>query len=150
MRVVRRYRRAKKKLKPGETAYLKTTFNSAGRKDYQTKKIYVTTNDLSAPTSELEIAATVKVPEGPRIKLSQTVWDFGLQELGSTPKCDVVIKNEGVYPLEFQRIHTSDQCSATLIPEGAIAPDNESVLRIELIPLQKAGIVELYVNPIIK
>ncbi|MCD6460699.1 DUF1573 domain-containing protein, partial [bacterium] len=137
---------SKKKLLPGETAYLHTTFNSAGRKDYQSKKVYVTTNDPKTPNTALEIRAFVNVPEGPRIKLSTPVWDFGLQDKGATPELDVTVKNEGVSDLIFERIHTSDLCSATLIPETPIVPEGEAVLHLELMPLAKAGIVELYVN----
>lgn len=133
-------------LKPGETAMLETTFDSAGRDGQQLKKVYVITNDPTRDTYELEIKGTIDIPPGPRIVYEPTSWDFGLQEQGSTPSKDIVIKNEGIGNLELTQIQTSYQCTASLSPNEPIPAGGQAILTISLLPLDKPGVVETYVN----
>ncbi|MDX9703648.1 MAG: DUF1573 domain-containing protein [Candidatus Auribacterota bacterium] len=133
-------------LAPSETGYLETTFDSAGRDGQQLKKIYVITNDPVQGTFELDIKGSIYIPPGPRIAYHPNAWDFGLQEIDATPSTEIVIKNEGIGDLELTQIQISHLCSATLTPEGAIAPGKEAVLKVSLLPLKNPGVVETYVN----
>ena len=53
----------KKVVKPGETASIKATFNSRGKKGKQNKTITVITNDPNSPRTILWIKGNVNVPE---------------------------------------------------------------------------------------
>lgn len=50
-------------IKPGESAEIKASFNSKGRKGKQSKNIDVTTNDPNNPVIKLKITGTVVVPQ---------------------------------------------------------------------------------------
>lgn len=51
-------------LKPGESSFIKVTFNSRGRRGIQQKSVSVFSNDPSNPTQRITIKARVDVAEG--------------------------------------------------------------------------------------
>ncbi len=53
---------SKKVIAPGETAPIKVTFDSRGKRGRQSKSITVITNDPKTPTSTLRISSNVSVP----------------------------------------------------------------------------------------
>jgi|GEM_PF-506257 len=132
-------------LQPGDKAVLTVNFDSAGRKDEQTKNVYVVSNDPDEPRVTLEIKCFIEVPPGPRIKFETETWDFGLVEQGATPKKNISIKNEGVRELKLSEIRGSFGCNGTVASES-IAPNSETIMQVTVDQLTNAGIVERFIT----
>lgn len=60
--------------------------------------------------------------KAPRLKIEDTVYDFGSVEQGKSVEYDFVLKNEGDAPLEITRVVPSCGCTATKLSADKIEP----------------------------
>jgi hypothetical protein len=118
-----------KTIKPGESGQIKITFNSAHRKDKQTKAIYVRSNDPDKPFIQLTIEALVKVDLD---AVPSNVF-FNQVKPDQVATQEVVLKNIGQETISILSIETaqSSAISVKTSPEQTKLPlslkQNESL-----------------------
>jgi len=139
---------SKSELKPGESGEIKVTFNTRGYAGYNSKYIYVESNDPEAPQKQLLVTASIDVPPTPRIELSDYSVDLGLLMEGEELKTEVRIENKGELELEVTPSHRD----ATYSINGnevsgpiRIAAKKEARVRIRIAPRINKGMIREYI-----
>ena len=146
----------KTELIPGDSTSIKVEFNSANRTGLQKKYVYIFSNDPETP--QLRLSFTTKVISAndsknsskPSIKLSEYNHNFGEVKEGEVLDLKVIVSNIGDSELEIKRIKSSCGCTAALMSEKKLAPNEKSELKIEFntknLSGQIARTVTLYSN----
>lgn len=74
-------------------------------------------------------------PQGPVLKFSETVFDFGrVARKGGDVSHDFAFRNEGDRPLVVLRVITSCSCVKASFPRHPVAPGQSGVIRITYEP----------------
>ncbi|PID59524.1 MAG: hypothetical protein CR986_05675 [Ignavibacteriae bacterium] len=126
----------KNKLLPGDSTSVKVTFNSKGRFGKQKKFIYIFSNDPKNKQKRLQFTANILTGATdklnmPEIKLSKYTHNFGNIEEGQVLDLTIQVKNIGNKNLVIKRIKSSCGCTAVLMADKNLAPNQSSDLKIE-------------------
>ena len=131
--------------KPGQKGRIKATFYTGQVAGPQNKRLYVHSNDSSAPYVELTIRGTVKVGGRPAIVVSPETWDAGLVQRGQRRTLSLTVSNAGTERLEVHSVQTSPALTWQRRNEKTSIGTDESVsLEIALDPSKLAGVVQEY------
>ena len=130
----------KDKLEPGDSTYLKVSFNSTRRMGKQRKYVYVFSNDPEVPQMRVAFTANVKAkdmgfnkPEtGPKLLLTSTQHNFGKVKEGEVVSYQVRFKNTGNAELDISRVKSSCGCTATVLSKKELKPGEIGTLDIKL------------------
>lgn len=137
----------KSELAPGESTNIHVEFNSRGRRGKQRKYIYVYTNDPKIPEFRLKLTGEIVVNEnaakskGAILKLEKTQHHFGTIKEGSVVDVDIVLKNLGDKDLEIREVKSSCGCTAVVLSNRVLKPNEEGKLKIEFDSTNYSGTV---------
>jgi hypothetical protein len=147
---------SKSELAPNDSTTIKVEFNSTGRTGMQKKYVYIFSNDPETPQLRLSFTTNVlsekesKNSAKPSIKLSEYNHNFGKVKEGEILDLKVVVSNVGDSELEIKNIKSSCGCTAALMSEKKLGPNEKSELKIEFdtknLSGQIARTVTLYSN----
>jgi hypothetical protein len=134
----------KKELAPGESTNLKVSFNSAGRQGKQNKTIRVYSNDPQNPEMVLTFTGVVVLPGAvtnnpPVIYLPETEHDFGQVNEGDTVTYSFRFINKGESTLTIKDIKTSCGCTAALLSQDNLSPNQEGTVKVQLNTSHRSG-----------
>jgi len=139
---------SKRELKPGETGEIKATFNTRGYSGQNVKYIYVESNDPSGSQKQLVMKASIDVPPGPRIELSNYSVDLGLvledDELGT----EIRIENKGELELTVTPSHRDALFfigGKQVSPPFKIAAKKDVQVQIKIPPRKNKGLIREYI-----
>jgi hypothetical protein len=129
---------AKNDLLPNDTTTIKVSFNSTHRMGKQHKYVYIFSNDPENPQYRIEFSANVLSQEteninsnaSPEIKLSKYNHNFGNVKQGEVLDLTVDVINSGKSNLEITDIKSSCGCTAAMMNEKSIKPNEKSELKI--------------------
>jgi hypothetical protein len=139
---------SKRELKPGEAGEIKTTFNTRGYSGYNTKYIYVESNDPSEPRKQLMLKASIDIPPSPKIELSNYSVDLGLVLEGETLRTEVHIANKGELELTVTPSHRDAVYfigGQQISPPIKIAAKKDVQVQIKIPSSKKKGLIREYV-----
>jgi hypothetical protein len=134
----------KKELAPGESTNLKVSFNSAGRQGKQNKTIRIYSNDPQNPEMVLTFTGTVVLPDAntnnpPVIYFPETDHDFGQVNEGDTVTYTFRFVNKGNSTLTIKDIKTSCGCTAALLSQDNLKPNQEGTVKVKLDTKNRSG-----------
>ena len=134
----------KQELAPGESTNLKVSFNSTGRQGRQHKTIRIYSNDPQNPEMVLSFTGSVVLPGAntnnpPIIYLPETEHDFGQVNEGDTVKYTFRFINKGGSTLTVKDIKTSCGCTAALLSEDNLNPNQEGTIKVQLNTSHRSG-----------
>ena len=124
-------------LLPGDSTSIKVEFNSSRRNGVQKKYVYVFSNDLKTPQMRLVFTANVINKDGlssvekPNIKLSKYNHNFGNVKEGQILDLKIAVSNNGNGDLKIKKVKSSCGCTAALMSENLLKPNETSELKIE-------------------
>ncbi len=139
---------SEKKIAPGKTGKIKTTFDTRGYSGRLSRYVYLVSNDSESPRRELSLVADIEVPPSARIDVDRYNVDMGLVLEGEAPTAKVVIKSAGERELKVEVAHENVQffsggkplASPFFLPRGE---SREVELRFP--PQSKTGVLRDYV-----
>ncbi len=127
----------KTELGPNESTKIEVKFNSARRVGKQKKYVYIFSNDPETPQLRLEFTANVlsalekAKSDQPSIKLSKYNHNFGNIKEGQIYDAIVKVTNSGSGNLEIKNIKSSCGCTAVLMDDKILSPNETSELKVE-------------------
>lgn len=146
----------KNELKPNDSTSIKVKFNSTGRRGKQKKYVYVFSNDPKTPQLRLSFTANIVANKDfnnsgrPSIKLSEYNHNFGKVKEGEILDLSISVTNNGDSDLHIKKIKSSCGCTAALMSEKNLKPNESGKLKIEFdtknLSGQIARTVTLYSN----
>jgi predicted small lipoprotein YifL len=80
-------------------------------------------------------------PKGPKIEISPAERDLG-QVQQKPLETTYTVRNGGVQPLEIARVYTNCDCTTASVDSKALAPGEETTLRVAMDP----ALLDLYGN----
>lgn len=134
-------------LKPGESTKVHVEFNTRGRKGKQRKYIYIYSNDSQMPELRLKLFGEVLVNSSseknavPVLKLEKTQHNFGNIKEGDVVETTIKMKNVGGSDLEIKNVKSSCGCTAAVLSNRILKPNEEGKLRIEFDSSDREGVV---------
>ena len=147
---------SKTELVPNDSTTIKVEFNSTGRRGKQRKYVYVFSNDPDTPQLRLLFSANIvankdlKNSGKPSIKLSKYNHNFGNVKEGAILDFSISVSNNGDSDLEIKNIKSSCGCTAALMSEKNLKPNETGELKIEFdtknLSGQIARTITLYSN----
>lgn len=137
----------KNEIAPGETVKIKVDFNTENRSGPQKKYVYIFTNDPENKDYRLTFTANIKpggkkklnVYETPKLKLGKLQHNFGEVEEGKVVDYELKIKNVGKAQLVIRDIKTSCGCTAAILSDKILQPNQEGKIKIELDTKDRKG-----------
>ncbi len=131
-------------IKPGEKGYIKVTYSSAIRNDWDflVNYLYLTINGKQDPVNyKITITATIaedfkkltynQLINAPKIKFDKGVYDFGTAKAGDKLKFSFTYKNEGNSDLILHKIKTScSSCISVDNSENSIKPGGTGIIKV--------------------
>jgi len=147
----------KKNLAPGEKTTIKVEFNSENRLGPQEKFVYISSNDPINPQYKLSFICVVvdkksaeKNNKTPKLKISLLKHNFGNVEEGKIVTATINFKNVGTGQLTITDVKSSCGCTAALLSNKVLEPNQSGSIRIELDTSNREGkmtrTVTLYSN----
>ena len=131
--------------KPGQKGRIKATFYTGRVAGPQNKRLYVHSNDTSAPYVELTIRGTIKVGGRPAIVVSPETWDAGLVQPGQRRTLSLTVSNAGTERLEVHSVQTSPALTWRRRNDKiSIGKDGNASLEVALDPSKVSGVVQEY------
>lgn len=147
---------SKTELAPNDSTRIEVEFNSQGRTGIQKKYVYIFSNDPETPQLRLSFTTNVVTEKEsvgstkPSIKLSEYNHNFGKVKEGEVLDLKVVVSNIGDAELEIKNIKSSCGCTAALMTDKKLGPNEKGELKIEFdtknLSGQIARTVTLYSN----
>lgn len=131
--------------KPNQEGRIKVTFYTGRAVGAQNKRLFVHSNDASAPYVAMTIRGTVKVGDRPAIVVSPETWDAGIVRPDQRRILSLKISNAGAKTLEVRSVETSAAC-ALQRPMGKIslAKGEAAAIELTLDPSKLKGVVQEY------
>jgi len=127
----------KKILPPFDSTSIEVTFNSNRRRGKQRKHVYVFSDDPETPELRLSFTANIISKESamsngdfPILKLSKYNYNFGTIKEGEKKEAIIKVSNIGTSPLEIKNIRTSCGCTAALMNNKKLKPNESDNLKI--------------------
>ena len=111
-----------KNIKPGKSAELKATFNTAGYEGKVNKDFYIKSNDPLEPEKRISLRIEVQHQPKPIISFSETEWNLGLISQGDTPTFPFIIENKGDTDLIITKVDTYEHIKHNVIIPLRIPP----------------------------
>lgn len=126
----------KKMLIPGDSTSIEVKFDSRRRRGPQRKFVYIFSNDPENPQTRILFTANVIPKDGisyskPMIKLSKYSHNFGNVKEGEVVGLTVKIRNFGDGDLKIKKVNASCGCTAVLLSDKFLKPNEETELKIE-------------------
>lgn len=79
-------------------------------------------------------------PDGPRLELSASTWDFGTVWQGlPKPSTTVTVKNAGTAPLEIGDVESSCGCTVATKPKSPLAPGESTQMTVTYDSVKRRG-----------
>jgi hypothetical protein len=128
---------SKTELMPEDSTSIRVEFNSTRRKGQQRKFVYIFSNDPDTPQLRLTFHANIISEEDPysnqkpSIKLSKYNHNFGNVKEGVILDLVVNVMNNGDSYLNISKIKSSCGCTAALMSNKNLKPNETSELKIE-------------------
>ena len=131
--------------KPGQKGRIKATFYTGRVAGPQNKRLYVHSNDTSAPYVELTIRGTIKVGGRPAIVVSPETWDAGLVQPGQRRTLSLTVSNVGTENLEVHSVQTSSALTWQRRKDTvSIGKDESASVEVDLDPSKVSGVIQEY------
>jgi len=127
----------KKILPPFDSTSIDVTFNSNRRRGRQRKHVYIFTDDPEHPEYRLSFTANVISQkkslsgEFPILKLSKYNYNFGTIKEGEKKEVIIKVTNIGTDDLIIKNIRTSCGCTAALMNNKKLKPNESDLLKIK-------------------
>jgi len=139
---------SKRELKPGESGEIKTTFNTRGYSGYNTKYVYVESNDPSQSRKQLMMKASIDVPPSPKIDLGSYSVDLGLIMEEEAMQTEVLIKNKGELELTVTPSHRDAVYfvgDKQITPPLNVPAKKDVRVQVKVPPREKMGLIREYI-----
>ncbi len=127
----------KNDIKPNDTTSINVRFDTKRRIGKQQKYVYIFCNDPENPQYRLSFTANVisgnviSPLSQPELKLSKYTHNFGNVKEGKIYKVGINVINAGTSNLEIKDIKSSCGCTAALMSNKKLLPNENSELKIE-------------------
>ncbi len=127
----------KKILAPFDSTSIDVTFNSNRRRGRQRKHVYIFSDDPERPELRLSFTANIisksdglLAGEIPILKLSEYNHNFGTVKEGEKKEAVIKVSNIGSGTLKIKNIRTSCGCTAALLNNKSLKPNESDKLKI--------------------
>ncbi|MEE9430988.1 MAG: DUF1573 domain-containing protein [Melioribacteraceae bacterium] len=125
-------------LAPFESTIIDVSFDSRRRSGKQKKNVYVFSNDPETPQLRLQFTANIiprkiqkDVSGFPKLELSKFNHNFGDIKEGSVHDVNIKVFNRGEKELKIKKIITSCGCTAVMMKNKKLKPNEVGELKIK-------------------